>query len=69
MTTELYEVFSLEEGDQIVIAGNIYKVIDIEAGDVLDYRLNVADEDGYRRYIEAESTKKFRLILDNDTEV
>lgn len=68
MTTESMEVFSLEEGDQIVINGNIYKVLEIENGETLDYRLSVADEEGYRRHIEAESTKKFRLVLDNDTE-
>lgn len=65
MTFDLMEVYSLEEGDQIYINGSIYKVLDIEDGDVLDYRLNVADEEGYRRHIEAESTKKFRLVLDN----
>lgn len=65
MTTDLMEVFSLEAGDQIYIQGSVYKIIDIEDGDVLDYRLIVADEEGYRRFIEAESTKKFRLVLDN----
>lgn len=68
MTTESMEVFSLEEGDQIVINGNIYRVLEIENGETLDYRLSVADEEGYRRHIEAESTKKFRLVLDNDIE-
>ena len=68
MTTDLMEVYSLEEGDQIYIQDSVYKIIDIEAGDVLDYRLIVADEEGYRRHIEAESTKKFRLVLDNDIE-
>ena len=65
MTTEMMEVYSLEEGDQIYIQGSVYKIIDIEDGDVLDYRLIVADEEGYRRSIEAESTKKFRLVIDN----
>ena len=69
MTTDLMEVYSLEAGDQIYVQGNIYKVIDIEDGDALDYRLNLVDEEGYRRHIEAESTKKFRLVLDNLIEV
>lgn len=69
MTTDLMEVYSLETGDQIYIQGNVYRVIDIEDGDVLDYRLIVADEEGYRRHIEAESTKKFRLVLDTLSEV
>lgn len=69
MTTDLMEVYSLEEGDQIYIQGSVYKIIDIEDGDVLDYRLIVADEEGYRRHIEAESTKKFRLVLDNLTSI
>lgn len=69
MTTDLMEVYSLEEGDQIYINGEIYKVVDIEDGDVLDYRLNIVDEEGYRRHIEAESTKKFRLVLDTLAEI
>ena len=65
MTTDLMEVYSLEVGDQIYIQGSIYKILDIEDGDTLDYRLIVSDEEGYRRHIEAESSKKFRLVLDN----
>ena len=65
MTTDLMEVYSLEVGDQIIINDNVYRILDIEDGDALEYRLIVSDEEGYRRHIEAESSKKFRLVLDN----
>ena len=69
MTTDLMEVYSLEVGDQIIINDNVYRILDIEDGDALEYRLIVSDEEGYRRHIEAESSKKFRIVLDNDTEI
>lgn len=69
MTTDLMEAFSLEEGDQILVNGDVYRIVDIEDGDSLDYRFVLVDEEGYRRHIEAESQKKFRLILDTLTEL
>lgn len=64
MTTDLMEAWSLEIGDQILISGNIYKIIDIEDTDS-DYLFDVVDENGYLRQILAEGSKKFRLVLDN----
>jgi hypothetical protein len=61
--TDLMEVWSLEEGDQIMIAGNVYKIMDIEdAG--CDYALNCVDEEGFHHTVTAEGSKKFRLVLD-----
>ena len=68
MTTEM-EAYSLEVGDQVSINGGIFRIVDIEDGDNLDYRFVLVDEEGYRRHIEAESRKKFRLVLDNFSEV
>ena len=65
MTTDLMEVYSLEIGDLILLSDSLYRIIEIEDGDNLDYRVVVVDEEGYRRHIEAESTKKFRVVLDN----
>lgn len=65
MTTEYMEVWSLEEGDQITINGDVYKILEIGIdtnGD--DYLLFVVDEDGYRHTISAAGSKKFRLVLD-----
>ena len=64
MTTDLMEAWSLEIGDQILISGNIFKIIDIEDTDC-DYLFDVVDEDGFVRQILAEGSKKFRLVLDN----
>ena len=69
MTTEAMEAYSLEEGDQILINGELFRIVDIEDGDSLDYRFVLVDEEGYRRHVEAESRKKFRLVLDNLSEV
>jgi hypothetical protein len=69
MTTESMEAYSLEVGDQITIQGAIYRITDIEDGDNLDYRFVMVDEEGYRRHIETESSKKFPLVLDNLSEV
>lgn len=69
MTTDLMEVWSLEVGDQIVIGGQVYKIVEIEDGDSLDYRLVMVDEEGYRRHIEAPGDGRLRLIIDNLQEV
>jgi hypothetical protein len=69
MTTDLMEAYSLEVGDQIAIQGNIFRIVDIEDGDSLDYRFVLVDEEGYRRHVEAESQNKFQIVLDNLTEV
>lgn len=67
MITDLMEAWSLEEGDQILVAGNIYRVIDISADwstDADEYALLVVDEEGYKHEIIAVGSKKFRLVLD-----
>ena len=69
MTTDLMEVYSLEVGDQILVKGELFRITDIQYGQRSDYRLIVVDEEGYRRHIEAEFSKKFRLVLDNLAEV
>lgn len=69
MTTESMEAYSLEVGDQITVNGEVFRIVDIEDGDSLDYRFVLVDEEGYRRHIETESQKKFHLVLDNLTEV
>jgi hypothetical protein len=69
MTTESMEAYSLEIGDQIAIQGNIFRIVDIEDGESLDYRFVLVDEEGYRRHVEAQSQNKFQIVLDNLTEV
>jgi hypothetical protein len=65
MTTESMEAYSLEVGDQIAVNGEVFRIVDIEDGDNLDYRFVLVDEEGYRRHIEAEFQKKFEIVLDN----
>ena len=65
MTTDLMEAYSLEEGDQILIKGELFRIVDIEDGDSLDYRFILVDEEGYRRHVEAQSQNKFQIVLDN----
>lgn len=69
MTTDLMEAYSLEVGDQITVQGAVYRIVEIEDGDTLDYRFVLVDEEGYRRHIEAEFSKKFRIILDSTSDL
>jgi hypothetical protein len=69
MTTDLMEVYSLEEGDQILIGENVYKILEIFDGIDCDYAMHLVDEEGYRRTIEVDSEKKLRLVIDNYAEV
>lgn len=64
MTTELYEVFSLEEGDTIIVQGASYVVVDIIDGTTRDYTLILCDEEGYRRSIEADGNSRFRVVCE-----
>lgn len=64
MTTELFEVFSLEEGDTIIVQGIEYVITDILDGTTLDYTLMLVDAEGYRRSIEADSTARFRVVCE-----
>ena len=63
MTTDLIEVWSLEEGDQIVIKGSIYKIVDIDDSED-NYSLLCVDENGYAHNVAADGSKKVRLLID-----
>ena len=65
MTTDLMEVYSLEEGDQILVNDEVYLVQVIEAASPTASRLWLVDEEGVQHSIEVEDTKKLRLVLDN----
>ena len=66
MSTDLMEVWSLEEGDQILIKGNIYRIVEIGGGVVDEhYCLHLVDEEGFSRTVETTGEKKFALVLDN----
>jgi fructose 1,6-bisphosphatase len=65
MTTEMYEVYSIEEGDQVVIGGEMYKILDILDGDETDYIIRLADEEGNVKKVCANSHQKFSVVIDN----
>jgi hypothetical protein len=69
MTTEIMEIYSLEEGDQILFKGDVYRVISIDNDEEYDYMLRVVDEEGSLKKIGCDSRAAFRLIVDNYTEV
>ena len=69
MTTDLMECWSLEEGDQILVNGEVYKIVEIGTDINRNYLLFTVDEEGYRHTITADGAKKFRLVLDTLSEV
>ncbi|NCX22148.1 MAG: hypothetical protein EBX17_02980 [Betaproteobacteria bacterium] len=69
MTTDLMEAYSLEVGDQITVQGDVFRIVEIEDGDTLDYRFVLVDEEGYRRSIEVNTQDSLRLVLDSLAEV
>jgi hypothetical protein len=69
MTTENYEAFSLEVGDQIINKGNLYKIIDIVDSDNDEYIFKLVDEEGIVCKMWSESHEKWRVVIDNLAEV
>ena len=63
MTTELYEVYSLEEGDEILIMGNIYKIVDIESLSGDTSSLLLIDENGDAKTLNANDMNKVRVVV------
>ena len=69
MTTEMYEVYSVEKGDQVVIADEVYRIIDILDGNETDYLIRLVDEEGNVKTVCANSHQKLSVIVDNLAEV
>jgi hypothetical protein len=66
--TDMMEVFSLEENDQIYVNGVLYRIIAIDYDELAyhDHILTLADEEGSLKKMCATSHQKVRLVLDND---
>jgi hypothetical protein len=65
MTTELMEVFSLEEGDTIEHHGALYRVFDLDTAPNGGIDIYVTDEEGYRRIIHASgSSDKVKILIE-----
>ena len=70
MTTEMIEVWSLEEGDTILVNGNLYLIHDIEVLDSDHTSLLLVDEEGMGKTLNVEDSQKICVImLDNLSEV
>ena len=65
MITELYEAYSLEEGDELVIQGDIYRIMTISPADI-GYRIMIVGEDAMVRMLDCDDTRKFNVICDVD---
>ena len=68
MSTDLMEVFSLEENDQIYVQGNLYRIVSIDYDETSyhDNILTLADEEGSLKKMCATSQQKVLLVVDND---
>lgn len=68
MTTERMEAFCLEEGDQIVIGEDVYRIYDIHDADG-DYLFYIVDEEGIRHKVRTTPQTKLPVVIDNLAEV
>ena len=68
MTTERMEAFCLEEGDQIVIGEDVYRIYDIQDADG-DYLFYIVDEEGIRHKVRTTPQTKLPVVIDNLAEV
>jgi translation elongation factor P/translation initiation factor 5A len=66
MTTDVMEVYSLEEGDQILIDGELYRIVKISDihMDFNDTLLHLVDEEGERRRVACKSDARMRVVFD-----
>jgi hypothetical protein len=63
MVTEWYEAYSLEEGDQIVTFGDVFKITLISSTDD-GYRLTVINEEQDMKHIDCTMSAKFKVLCD-----
>jgi hypothetical protein len=69
MTTENMEAWSLEEGDQIVIMDNVYRIT--ETGLTFDRKhfFWLVDEEGQQKTLAVEGYERLPLLIDNSLAV
>lgn len=65
MTTELYEVMCLEEGDSIILNGETFFVQIIEPAGPDDSILWLVDEEGFQKSIVLADTVKVRVLCES----
>jgi hypothetical protein len=62
--TDLYEAYSIEEGDTIMLKGNAYHVLSITDGSLKDYTFRIMDDEGFIHEFEADFSEKVRVVVD-----
>jgi hypothetical protein len=65
MTTENMEAWSLEEGDQIVIMDNVYRIIKSDLTFDRKYFFWLIDEEGQQKTLAVEGYERLPLLIDN----
>ena len=65
MTTEKFEAFSLEVGDQLLMNGYVFRILEIFDGNETDYLIRLVDEEGGYKALCANSHDLFPVIIDN----
>ena len=68
VSTDLMEAYSLEIADQILVNGEIYKIVNI-ADTPEGYNLKLVDEEGGHHQMPLDMYDKVRLIVDTLAEV
>lgn len=64
MTTELYEVYSLEEGDSIILNGETFFVQVIEPDGTDASVLWLVDDEGFQHSVVLDDSTKVRVICE-----
>lgn len=65
MTTDLMEVYSLEEGDTILYQGSFYRFVDTITSPDGTVRVLCIDEEGYNRSISVpDDFTRLRIVCD-----
>lgn len=68
MTTERMEAYCLEEGDQLLIGDDVYRIYEIHDADG-DYLFYIVDEEGIRHRITTAPQTKLPVVIDTLAEV
>lgn len=69
MTTELYEIFSVEEGDTIILNGERFYVQVIEPAADGESLLWIVDEEGFQKSVTLPDTARVRVICEEYADV
>jgi hypothetical protein len=69
MTTENMEAWSLEEGDQIVIGDNVYRITKTDLTFDRKHFFWLVDEEGEQKTLAVEGYERLPLLIDNSLAV